>query len=128
MPTAALAVVMTFLGCVLNLNWTLVDSGTTAVGQTSGSSAPHDTAKTCEDPGGNGGIDTMTGTISSDSAVFTSDKDQKAWHITNTDSVKGHEGQRVKLEAWVYADKSEMCVQNLKVTGEKKAPGKSQKK
>ena len=128
MPKVLVAVVITLLGCVISIDRALPqDSNTTDTGQTSGSGSGEDTAK-CKKPGGGGGIDTitMTGSISYDSRVFTSDNDQKSWSITNTDSVKGHEGKKVTVKGWVDADKNEMCVESVRTAGEK-APEKNEK-
>src|SRR6266852_8563509 len=51
-------------------------------------------------PGGGGGVDTwdMEGTISEDGARFVSQKDQKAWTITNPKDTKGKQGHRVRVK------------------------------
>ena len=49
----------------------------------------------------------VTGKISDDGKMFTSDKDNKAWTISNPEAVKGHEGHHVTLKAHVYPDKNE---------------------
>jgi hypothetical protein len=57
----------------------------------------------------------ITGTISDDGEMFVSDKDGKSWTISNPDTVKGHEGHHVILQAQVDADKSQVHVMSLKM-------------
>jgi hypothetical protein len=57
----------------------------------------------------------ITGTISDDGKMFVSDKDGKSWTISNPDTVKGHEGHHVILQAQVDADKSQVHVMSLKM-------------
>ncbi|MBV8051109.1 MAG: hypothetical protein JOZ80_07970 [Acidobacteriaceae bacterium] len=57
----------------------------------------------------------VTGKISDDGKMFTSDKDNKAWTISNPEAVKGHEGHHVTLKAHVYPDKNEVHVMSLKM-------------
>src|SRR5207302_895363 len=42
---------------------------------------------------------TRFGTISQDGRTFTDDADNRKWNITNPNALKGHEGQRVRVEA-----------------------------
>jgi hypothetical protein len=57
----------------------------------------------------------ITGKISADGTTFVSDKDSKSWTISNPDTVRGHEGHHVTLQAQVDADKSEVQVVGLKM-------------
>ena len=57
----------------------------------------------------------VTGKISDDGKIFVSDKDSKSWTISNPDTVKGHEGHHVTLQAQVDANKNEVHVESLKM-------------
>jgi len=57
----------------------------------------------------------VTGKISDDGKSFVSDKDGKAWTISNPDAVKGHEGHHVTLKAQADASKGEVKVVSLKM-------------
>jgi hypothetical protein len=57
----------------------------------------------------------ITGKISDDGKMFVNDKDGKSWTIANPDTVKGHEGHHVILQAHVDADKNEVHVVSLKM-------------
>jgi hypothetical protein len=123
MPTVALAVAVTLLGCVLNLGGTpLQASGTDHTSSSGTSQEP--------EPGTPGGTDTLTvsGTISRDGRAFTTGHGQK-WSIANRDSVKGYEGQRVTMKARVSPDKSknEIHVMSVNRTGKKSADSEKQK-
>jgi hypothetical protein len=57
----------------------------------------------------------VTGKISDDGKMFTSDKDNKSWTISNPEAVKGHEGHHVTVKANVDAGKNEIHVTSLKM-------------
>lgn len=57
----------------------------------------------------------VKGKISDDGKTFVSDSDSKTWTIVNPDAVKGHEVHHVVLNAYVYADKSQVHVMSLKM-------------
>jgi len=64
------------------------------------------------DPGGTGGVDTITGTISQDGKRFKSD-DGQDWSITNRSLVKGHHGKRVEMKARKHKAEGNITVQSL---------------
>ncbi len=57
----------------------------------------------------------ITGKISDDGKMFTSDKDSKSWTVTNPEALKGHEGHHVVVKAHVYPDKNEIHVMSVKM-------------
>ena len=57
----------------------------------------------------------VKGKISDDGKSFVADKDGKSWTIINPETVKGHEGHHVVLNAHVYPDKMEVHVMSLKM-------------
>ena len=72
-----------------------------------------------------GAVKTVSGTIKGegDKLTFVSDNDQKAWEVQNPETLKGLEGQHVRVQAHVDVDKSSihvMGVEQLKDKGEAK--------
>jgi len=52
----------------------------------------------------------ISGRVSSDGRSFERDQDHTVWTVTNADVMKDHEGHRVKLQAYVAAEKGEIFV------------------
>ena len=77
------------------------------------------TKTTTSTESGAGKLHHLKGKISDDGKTFTSAKDKKTWTISNPDAVKGHEGHDVSVSAHVYADKDEIHVMSVKMSGEK---------
>jgi hypothetical protein len=63
-------------------------------------SAPHRSPKAIK----------ISGRVSSDGRSFQRDEDYSVWTVTNADVMKDHEGHRVKLQAYVAAEKGEIFV------------------
>ena len=66
---------------------------------------------------------TLKGTVKAegDKIVFVNDADQKSWDVMNPETLKGHEGHHVKLNAHFYPDKGEAHVMSLSMnTGDDK--------
>lgn len=47
--------------------------------------------------------------------TFVADKDQKSWVVENPETLKGHEGHHVKVEAHVDADKGSIHIMDVKM-------------
>jgi hypothetical protein len=58
---------------------------------------------------------TLSGKVSDDGKTFMSDKDNKNWTISNPETVKGHEGHHVTVEAQSDPTKNEIHVTSLKM-------------
>ncbi len=69
----------------------------------------------------------MVGTISQDGTSFTTDKGNKTFKLQNPDSVKGHEGHHVKLNAHYYPDKGEAHVMSVSMNTGKESKDASKK-
>ncbi len=115
MSTVVLALALAVIACSSDIAWTLPTpaSGSTC-GQESSSQSPRGMGQS--DPGGTGGVDTITGTISKDGKRFKSDDGQE-WSITNRNLVKGHYGDRVEMKARKHKPQGNITVESL----EKKA-------
>lgn len=57
----------------------------------------------------------VSGKVSDDGKMFTSDKDNKTWTVTNPEALKGHEGHHVTVKAHVDAAKKEIHVTSIKM-------------
>lgn len=55
----------------------------------------------------------ISGRVSSDGRSFQRDQDNTVWTVTNPDVMKDHEGHRVRLQAYVTADKGEIFVLSI---------------
>ena len=57
----------------------------------------------------------VSGKVSADGKMFTSDKDNKMWTVSNPDAVKGHEGHHVTIKARIDAAKSQIEITSVKM-------------
>ena len=59
----------------------------------------------------------IKGTVQADGdkISFVADKDQKPWDVMNPETLKGHEGHHVLVNAHVYADKNAIHVMSVKM-------------
>lgn len=57
----------------------------------------------------------VSGKISADGKMLTSDKDNKMWTVTNPEALKGHEGHHVTVKGHVDAAKNEIHVTSVKM-------------
>jgi hypothetical protein len=63
---------------------------------------------------------TMAGTVSNDGKMFVSDKDSKSWKVDNPDSLKGHEGHHVSVNASEDPASDTLHVNSVKMLGKSK--------
>jgi hypothetical protein len=56
----------------------------------------------------------MTGTISEHGEKLRFVTDQRAWNVDNPETLKGHEGHYVRVNAHVYADKDSIHITEVK--------------
>jgi hypothetical protein len=56
---------------------------------------------------------TVSGQVSSDRKTLVTDIDSE-WSVSNPDTLKGHEGQRVTVKCYVDTDKSSLQVLSVK--------------
>ncbi|HXU17052.1 MAG TPA: hypothetical protein VN708_18105 [Terriglobales bacterium] len=85
-----------------------------------------DTSKSCDmgkASAAKASLQTLKGTVKAegDKITFVNDADQKAWEVTNPESLKGHEGHHVQLSAHVYADKNSIHVMKVKMLKQEKS-------
>jgi membrane protein implicated in regulation of membrane protease activity len=64
---------------------------------------------------------TMAGTVSNDGKMFVSDKDSKSWKVDNPDSLKGHEGHHVSVNASEDPASDTLHVNSVKMLGKNKS-------
>jgi hypothetical protein len=59
----------------------------------------------------------IKGTVKADGdkLSFVADKDGKSWEVLNPETLKGHEGHHVQVNAHVYADKNAIHVMTVKM-------------
>ncbi len=57
----------------------------------------------------------VSGKVSNDGKMFTSDKDNKMWTVTNPEALKGHEGHHVTVKAHLDTAKNEIHVTSVKM-------------
>jgi len=57
----------------------------------------------------------LTGKVTDDGKMFTSDKDNKMWTVSNPETLKGHEGHHVSVKAHVDEAKNEIRVTSVKM-------------
>jgi hypothetical protein len=66
---------------------------------------------------------TMAGTVSNDGKMFVSDKDSKSWKVDNPDTLKGHEGHHVSVNASEDPASDTLHVNSVKMLGKNKGSG-----
>ena len=67
----------------------------------------------------------VSGKVSDDGKMITSDKDNKMWTVSNPEALKGHEGHHVTVKAHLDSAKNEIHVTSIKMRkGEMKDPMK----
>jgi hypothetical protein len=64
---------------------------------------------------------TMAGTVSNDGKMFVSDKDSKSWKVDNPDSLKGHGGHHVSVNASEDPASDTLHVNSVKMLGKNKS-------
>jgi hypothetical protein len=57
----------------------------------------------------------VSGKVSDDGKMFTSDKDNKMWTVTNPEALKSHEGHHVTVKGHVDPAKNEIHVTSIKM-------------
>lgn len=57
----------------------------------------------------------VSGKVSADGKMFTSDKDNKMWTVSNPEALKGHEGHHVTIKARVDAAKNKIDITSVKM-------------
>ena len=57
----------------------------------------------------------VSGNVSADGKMFTSDKDNKMWTVSNPEALKGHEGHHVTIKAKIDAAKNQIDVTSVKM-------------
>ena len=57
----------------------------------------------------------MTGTVSEHGEKFRFVTDQRAWKVDNPETLKGHEGHYVRVNAHIYADKDSIHITEVKM-------------
>ena len=66
----------------------------------------------------------ISGSIASDTKTLVSDRDQRAWTVTNPDALKNSAGRHVTIRAYVNSSTSEIVVISVKIAEEPKAGAK----
>jgi len=62
-----------------------------------------------------GRLTTIMGTVEEDGEKLTFVTDQRAWNVDNPETLKGHEGHYVRVNAHVYADKDSIHITEVKM-------------
>jgi hypothetical protein len=57
----------------------------------------------------------VSGKVSADGKMFTNDKDNKMWTVSNPEALKGHEGHHVTIKAKIDAAKNQIDVTSVKM-------------
>ena len=57
----------------------------------------------------------VSGKVSDDGKMFTSDKNNKMWTVSNPEALKGHEGHHVTVKAHFDTAKNEIHVTSIKM-------------
>lgn len=57
----------------------------------------------------------VSGKVSDDGKMFTSDKNNKMWTVSNPEALKGHEGHHVTVKAHLDTAKNEIHVTSIKM-------------
>jgi hypothetical protein len=83
--------------------------GIVAVAQNSPNRAPqkHQATRTL--------LTSVMGTVRADGEKLTFVTDQRAWNVDNSETLKGHEGHYVRVNAYVYADKDSIHITEVKM-------------
>jgi len=55
------------------------------------------------------------GTVRADGETLTFVTDRRAWNVDNPETLKGHEGHYVRVQAHVYADKDSIYITEVKM-------------
>jgi len=55
------------------------------------------------------------GTVRADGETLTFVTDQRAWNVDNPETLKGHEGHYVRVQAHVYAEKDSIHITEVKM-------------
>jgi hypothetical protein len=58
----------------------------------------------------------VSGKVSADGKMFTSDKDNEMWTVSNPEALKGHEGHHVTIKARIDAAKNKIDIISVKMT------------
>ncbi len=58
----------------------------------------------------------VSGKVSADGKMFTSDKDNKMWTVSNPEALKGHEGHHVTIKAKIDVAKNQIDITSVKMT------------
>jgi hypothetical protein len=61
-------------------------------------------------------LTTIMGTVREDGEKLTFVTDQRAWNVDNPETIKGHEGHYVRVNALVYLDKGSIHIKELKMS------------
>ena len=94
------------LWAVLSLCFTV---GMVAVAQDLPNQAPHKR----QDAGIR--LTSIMGTVRADGETLTFVTDQRAWNVDNPETLKGHEGHYVRVQAHVYAEKDSIHITEVKM-------------
>jgi pentapeptide MXKDX repeat protein len=57
----------------------------------------------------------VSGKVSADGKMFTSDKDNKMWTVSNPEALKGHEGHHVTIKAKIDVAKNQIDITSVKM-------------
>ena len=57
----------------------------------------------------------VSGKVSADGKMFTSDKDNKMWTVSNPEALKGHEGHHVTIKAKIDVAKNKIDITSVKM-------------
>jgi hypothetical protein len=60
-------------------------------------------------------LTSIMGTVRADGEKLTFVTDQRAWNVDNPETIKGHEGHYVRVQAHVYADKDSIHITEVKM-------------
>jgi len=60
-------------------------------------------------------LTSIMGTVRADGERLTFVTDQRAWNVDNPETLKGHEGHYVRVNAHVYADKDSIHITEVKL-------------
>jgi len=60
-------------------------------------------------------LTTIMGTVRADGERLTLVTDQRAWNVDNPETLKGHEGHYLRVNAHVYPDKGSIHITEVKV-------------
>jgi len=98
----------TFLLAILSLCFCL--SVVVSLSQEASTQAPRKTQAAAGDR-----LTTIMGTVEEDGEKLTFVTDQRAWNVDNPETLKGHEGHYVRVNAHVYADKDSIHITEVKM-------------